>query len=307
MALALVLPDRDTSELARDLRRELPEAVVEEWPHISDPDAVRMAVAWHQPEGVLSAFPNLEAVSSFGAGVDGLIFDSSLPKAVAIGRIVYPGLIDEMAEYVAAVVLARRRRLWEFADLKRDRRWRPRPPVEGTTVGLLGLGELGAATARTLRALGLEVLGWSRTPKEFEGVESFTGEEGLTDMAARSDYLVCLLPLTPQTEGILNRELFAAAKPGCYLINAGRGRHLVERDLLEALESGQLAGACLDAFTVEPLPDDHPFWAHPAVQVTPHVASMTDPRAAAAHVAEDYRRTLAGRPLQHPVARERGY
>lgn len=307
MALALVLPDRDTSELARDLRRELPEAVVEEWPHISDPDAVRMAVAWHQPEGVLSAFPNLEAVSSFGAGVDGLIFDSSLPKAVAIGRIVYPGLIDEMAEYVAAVVLARRRRLWEFADLKRDRRWRPRPPVEGTTVGLLGLGELGAATARTLRALGLEVLGWSRTPKEFEGVESFTGEEGLTDMAARSDYLVCLLPLTPQTEGILNRELFAAAKPGCYLINAGRGRHLVERDLLEALESRQLAGACLDAFTVEPLPDDHPFWAHPAVQVTPHVASMTDPRAAAAHVAEDYRRTLAGRPLQHPVARERGY
>lgn len=307
MALALVLPDRDTTELARDLRRELPEAAVEEWPHISDPDAVRMAVAWHQPEGVLSAFPNLEAVSSFGAGVDGLIFDPSLPRDVVIGRIVYPGLIDEMAEYVAAVVLARRRRLWEFAELKRERRWRPRPPVEGVTVGLLGLGELGGATARTLRALGLEVLGWSRTPKDLEGVESFTGDEGLTDMAARSDYLVCLLPLTPRTEGVLNRDLFAAARPGCYLINAGRGRHLVERDLLEALESGQLAGACLDAFAAEPLPEDHPFWTHPAVQVTPHVASLTDPRAAAAHVAEDYRRVLAGKPLQHPVPRERGY
>lgn len=307
MALALVLPDRDTTELARDLRRELPDATVEEWPHISDPDAVRMAVAWHQPEGVLSAFPNLQAVSSFGAGVDGLIFDTSLPKDLAIGRIVYPGLVDEMAEYVAAVVLARRRRLWEFADLKRERRWRPRPPVAGVTVGLLGLGELGTAAARTLRSLGFAVLGWSRTPKNLEGVESVTGDEGLADMAARSDYLVCLLPLTPRTEGILDRQLFATAKPGCYLINAGRGRHLVERDLLEALDAGHIAGACLDAFATEPLPEDHPFWTHPAVQVTPHVASLTDPRAAAAHVAEDYRRALAGKPLQHPVARERGY
>ncbi len=307
MAIALVLPDRDTTDLARDLRRELPDVAVEEWPHIADPDAVRMAVAWHQPEGVLSGVPNLEAVSSFGAGVDGLIFDPSLPREVAIGRIVYPGLIHEMAEYVSAVVLARRRRLLEFAELKRERTWKPRPPVEGATVGLLGLGELGAATARTLRALGFEVLGWSRTRKDLEGVESYTGDDGLTAMAARSDYLVCLLPLTPKTKGILDRNLFAAARRGCYLINAGRGRHLVERDLLEALETNHLAGACLDAFAAEPLPEDHPFWTHPAIQVTPHVASLTDPQVAAAHVAEDYRRALAGEPLQHPVARDRGY
>lgn len=307
MAIALVLPDRDTTELARLLRDELPDVTVEEWPRVSDPDAVRMAVAWHQPEGVLSAFPNLAAVSSFGAGVDGLIFDPSLPEDAAIGRIVYPGLIHEMAEYVAAVILTRRRRLWEFADLKHERRWRPRPPVEGATVGLLGLGELGAAAARTLRSLGFEVLGWSRTRKNLEGVESFTGDDGLAAMAGRSDYLVCLLPLTPGTEGILDRQLFAAATPGCYLINAGRGRHLVEKDLLVALDEGRLAGACLDAFATEPLPEDHPFWTHPAVQVTPHVASLTDPRAAAAHVAKDYRRTLAGEPLQHPVTRERGY
>lgn len=307
MAIALVLPDRDTTELARDLRRALPDVAVEEWPHVSDPDAVRMAVAWHQPEGVLSAFPNLAAVSSFGAGVDGLIFDSSLPEDAAIGRIVYPGLIHEMAEYVAAVILARRRRLWEFAELQRERRWRPRPPVEGATVGLLGLGELGVAAARTLRSLDFEVLGWSRTRKDLEGVESFTGDDGLGAMAGRSDYLVCLLPLTPETEGILGRKLFGAARPGCYLVNAGRGRHMVEKDLLEALESGRLTGACLDAFTTEPLPDDHPFWSHPAIQVTPHVASLTDPEAAAAHVAEDYRRALGGEPLQHPVARERGY
>lgn len=307
MSIALVLPERDPEELAAAIRLELPGVAVETWPGIADPDGVRMAVAWHQPEGALSAFPNLAAVSSFGAGVDGLLFDPGLPPGVPVGRIVYPGLIEEMAEYVAAVILARRRRLWEFAALQRDARWRPRGPVDGRTVGLLGLGALGARAAGTLVSLGFEVLGWSRSPKEIECVASFTGEDGLLAMAGRCDYLVCLLPLTPGTDGVLSRRLFDAAKPGCYLVNAGRGRHLVEPDLLDALEHGRLAGACLDAFRAEPLPGNHPFWAHPDIRVTPHIASMTDPRAAAAHVAEDYRRVLAGRDLQHPVDRERGY
>lgn len=307
MSIALVLPDRDMEELAAAIRRELPDTTVEVWPNISDPDAVRMAVAWKQPEGVLSAFPNLAAVSSFGAGVDGLIFDATLPRELPIGRIVYPGLVAEMAEYVAAVILARRRRLWEFAALERESRWDPRPPRDGRTAGLLGLGELGRHSARVLAGLGFRVLGWSRSPKDLTGVESFTGQDGLFEMAAQSDYLVCLLPLTPDTEGLLARPLFDAAKRGCYLVNAGRGRHLVEDDLLDALEVGRIGGACLDAFAVEPLPGGHPFWSHPGVRVTPHVASITYPEDAAAHIAEDYRRVKAGKPLQHPVARDRGY
>lgn len=307
MSIALVLPDRETDELAAAIRREAPDTVVEVWPGITDPDAVRMAVAWHQPEGVLTALPNLAAVSSFGAGVDGLIFEPGLPRDVAIGRIVYPGLVEEMAEYVVAVILTRRRRIREFTALQARRQWRPRPPVAGRTVGLLGLGELGARTAELLVALGFQVLGWSRTPKDIGGVESYTGPDGLSEMAARSDYLVCLLPLTPDTEDILDRSLFEATKPGCYLVNAGRGRHLVEQDLLAALEDERLSGACLDVFRSEPLPEDHPFWRHPAILVTPHVASLTDPAAAAAHIAEDYRRVLAGEALQHPVDRERGY
>lgn len=307
MSIALVLPDRNMEELAEAIRRELPDTVVEIWPNITDPDAVRMAVAWKQPEGVLSVFSNLDAVSSFGAGVDGLIFDPTLPSDVPIGRIVYPGLIEEMAEYVAAVVLARRRRLWAFAALERESRWDPRPPRGGRTVGLLGLGELGAHAAHILAGLGFRVLGWSRTSKDLPDVDSFTGQDGLFEVAELSDYLVCLLPLTPATEGILSRKLFDAAKRGCYVVNAGRGRHLVEDDLLDALEDGRIGGACLDAFAAEPLPTDHPFWSHPDVRVTPHIASITDPAAAAAHIAEDYRRVLAGKALQHPVARERGY
>lgn len=307
MAIALVLPDRDMEALAAAIRDHLPDTPVEIWPRITDPDAVRMAVAWKQPEGVLSALPNLERVSSFGAGVDGLIFDPGLPRDAEVGRIVYPGLVTEMAEYVAAVILARRRRLWQFASLQAEREWRPEPPVAGTSVGLLGLGELGSHAARLLRHLGFRVLGWSRTPKSIEGVESHTGRDGLERMAGECDYLVCLLPLTPETENILARPLFRAAKRGCYLVNAGRGRHLAESDLLEALDAGELSGACLDAFREEPLPADHPFWTHPGIHVTPHIASMTDPEAAAAHVAEDYRRMLGGEPPQHPVDLDRGY
>lgn len=307
MSIALVLPHRDPADLASALRRELPDTPVEVWPRISDPDAVRMAVAWHQPEGVLPGFVNLELISSFGAGVDGLLFDRSLPRDVPLARIVYPGLVDQMGEYVAAVVLAARRRLWEYHDAQRAREWQPLDVTAGSAVGILGLGALGRDAAARLHALGFRVLGWSRSPKRLDGVESLTGQQGLRDMAGRSDYLVCLLPLTRDTEGILARDLFDAAKPGCFLVNVGRGAHLVEADLLDALEDGRLRGACLDVFADEPLPRNHPFWRHPSVHVTPHVASITDPVAAAAHVAEDYRRLENGEPPQHPVAADRGY
>jgi len=307
MSIALIMPDRDPRGLAENIRALDDSVQVECWPDIAEPARVRMAVAWHQPEGVLAALPNLEVVSSFGAGVDGLLADPGLPANAAVARIVYPGLVAQMSEYVIAAWLAWRRRLWEFARQQSERRWAPSVQRAGNTVGLLGLGELGCAAARRLVGLGHDVLGWSRTPKDLPGVESFTGDEGLEGMAARSDCLVCLLPLTDSTRGILRASLFEAVRPGCFLINVGRGGHLVEGDLIPALDAGRLGGACLDVFAEEPLPADHPFWSDPRIHLTPHVASMTDEKAAAAHVVEDWRRILEGRPVAHPVERQRGY
>lgn len=307
MSIALIMPERNPRGLASAIRAIDQGIRVECWPHIGDPDQVRMAVAWHQPGGALSAFPNLEIVSSFGAGVDGLLADPDLPAGVAVARIVYPGLVAQMSEYVVAAWLAWRRRFWEFAREQSQGRWTPRPHRAGDTVGVMGLGELGRDSAARLAGLGYRVLGWSRTPKDLPGVEGFTGEAGLADMAGQSDCLVCLLPLTAQTRGILCAPLFEAVRPGCFLINAGRGAHLVEADLIPALDAGCLGGACLDVFGEEPLPADHPFWGDARIHVTPHVASMTDENAAAEHIVEDWRRIRDGRPPAHPVSRERGY
>lgn len=307
MSIAVIMPNRDPGDLVRALTRLAPDIPVQRWPDIADPGSVRLAVAWQQSEGALDGLPNLAAVTSFGAGVDGLIGDRRLPQGVAVGRIVYPGLVAQMSEYVMAAVLAHRRGLWQYHEDQRDRRWQPRFAGAGGVAGILGLGELGADSARKLAAIGFDVLGWSRTPKSLDGVESLSGEEGLRELAGRADVLVCLLPLTASTRGILNAALFRHAKAGCFLVSAARGDHLVEADLIEALDAGRLSGACLDVFGLEPLPGNHPFWAHRKIHVTPHVASMTDPEAAAAHVVEDYRRVETGEPLQHPVDVERGY
>lgn len=307
MTIALILPQRDPKDLARRIRDLAPDIDVQCWPDIREPDSVRLAVAWHQPEGAMSEFPNLEAVSSFGAGVDSLVADPTLPRSVQLGRIVYPGLVAQMSQYVIAAVLAQHRGLWRYAEDQREQRWAPRFAGPDCAVGILGLGELGADAARKMSRLGLDVAGWSRTPKSLPGVACLTGDRGLRDLAARSDVLVCLLPLIPETRGILGMALFRVAKPGCFLVNAARGGHLVEDDLLAALAEGYLSGACLDVFHEEPLPPGHPFWSHPQIRVTPHVASMTDLQAAAEHIVEDYRRLEAGGSLQHPVNKERGY
>jgi glyoxylate/hydroxypyruvate reductase len=174
-------------------------------------------------------------------------------------------------------------------------------------VGIMGLGHLGSDAAVKLRALGFAVSGWSRTARQMESVRCFAGAGELESFLAQADILICLLPLTPATEGILNRETFSKLPRGAYLINAARGDHLVEEDLLDALESSQVGGACLDVFRKEPLPESHPFWKHPCVTLTPHVASLTYPKAVAPQIVENYRRVRAGKPPLHAVDIGRGY
>jgi glyoxylate/hydroxypyruvate reductase A len=278
-----------------------------------DPGAVRYAAVWKPPPGGLKAFPNLAAIFNLGAGVDALIADPSLPD-VPIVRVADEDLTGRMTEYVLLHVLLHHRHQRTIDACQRERRWDPpaQRAAGAVRVGVMGLGVLGRDAADALRRIGFNVAGWSRTRKALPGVATFAGEDELAAFLARTDILVCLLPLTPATRGILNRRTFAllardGALGGPVVINAGRGGLQVESDLLAALDDGTLAAATLDVFETEPLPAESPFWSHPKVTVSPHNAADTDPDAISVYVAEQIARHERGEALQNVVDRRLGY
>ena len=308
MALLFHSPDEDAQAWRAALLRLMPELEVRISPELGDPAAIDAALVWRAPPGLLASLPNLRAILSLGAGVDAMLADPTLPD-LPLCRLVDPSLTRMMGEFVLTLVLKYHRGLDVFARAQREERWSfALPPQPGETqVGILGLGELGSHAACLLRDHGFAVRGWSRSRRRIEGVASFAGPDELPDFLAASAILVCLLPLTDGTRGILDARLLAALPRGARLINLGRGAHLVERDLLSALDSGQLTHASLDCFATEPLPPGHPFWRHPLIDVTPHVASFALPESAAAGVVDNLRRLRAGLPLRNLVDRARGY
>lgn len=243
-----------------------------------------------------------------GAGVDQ--FDlRRLPPHVAVVRMIEPGIAEGMIEYAVMAVLALHRDLPVYIDQQHRRLWRPilaRPATE-RRVGVMGLGRLGRAVLERLAPFGFPLAGWNRSPRELPGVESFAGTASLPAFLARTDILVCLLPLTDETRGMLDRRLFAELPEATALVNVGRGGQLVADDLLTALDDGTLSAAVLDVAEPEPLPTDHPFWRHPRILMTPHIASQTRPETAALAVLDNLRRHAAGEPLTGLVDRTRGY
>ncbi len=308
MALLFYSLNDDPQAWREALCARIPDLDFRIWPDLGDPEEIEMALVWRPPPGLLASLPDLRAIFSLGAGIDALLADPTLPD-VPLCRMVDPSLTRSMSEYALALVLFYHRRLDLYAEQQRRALWRmemPRPASD-TTVGVMGLGELGSDAARSLAAHGFRVRGWSRTRRELAGVESFAGETELGSFLAGLDIVICLLPLTPATEGILNADLFARLPRGACLVHLARGAHLVEQDLLDAVERGHLRGAVLDVFREEPLPPEHPFWRHPRIRVTPHSASYSLPETGAEVVADNIRRLRAGRPLRHVVRRERGY
>ncbi len=281
---------------------------------VRDPESIEVALVWKPPPGALSRFPGLKLIHGLGHGVDYLFDDPELPAVVPIARLVDPALIAQMSEFVSALALWRHRRFDEYAELQRDACWHKLPPTRtsDTRVGILGLGAIGADIAGKLRALGFTVQGWSRgraadRPKHLDGISCHSGPAGLSACLSVSDILVCVLPLTPDTRGILNAANLARLPRGAYLINIARGGHQVETDLIEALDSGHLSGAALDVFDTEPLPAEHPFWRHPGIRVTPHISGPTVAESAARLVAVNIRRVLSGQPPLHRVDIDRRY
>lgn len=272
---------------------------------------IDVAVCWFPPHGLLAQFPNLQLVQSLAAGVDHVLSDPALPRQLPLCRIVDDTMAAGMKAYVGWAVVQHHRGMKAYVASSDAAKWEEQPVVSPRRhrVGIAGLGTLGLACADALATIGYQVRGWSRSAKDDlpEGVTGFHGADQLDDFLSGCDTLVCLLPLTPQTQGFLNADLFARLPRGAHLVNVGRGDHLVEADLLPALASGQLSAATLDAFSVEPLPQDHPFWGHPAILVTPHIATRTDSLVIAQQTLANLAAVRDGtRPLNQ-IDLERGY
>lgn len=293
---------------ARHFAAHAPEVPFRIWPDIGDPAAVRYLAAWTMPPDVASAFPNLEVIFCVGAGVDQLDL-AQVPAAIPVVRMIEPGLVEGMVEYATLAVLALHRHWPAYIAQQREGRWQTLPIRTAPTrrVGVMGLGILGQAVLEKLRGFGFRCAGWSRTPRDLEGIDCHAGPGSLPAFLARTDILVCLLPLTEATRGILDARLFDALPKGAALVNVARGPHLVIEDLLRALDDGRLSAAILDVTDPEPLPADHPLWTHPRVIVTPHVASQSQPETSAAAVLENVQRHRRGEPLVGIVDRARGY
>ena len=293
---------------AEVFRREAPEIDFRLWPEVGDAHEVRFLAAWAPPADLATRFPNLELLFSTGAGVDQFDF-AALPAHLPVVRMVEPGIVQGMVEYVTHAVLDLHRDMPAYRRAQQQRCWQPLPvrTAAECRVGVLGLGSLGQAVLAQLVALGFEAAGWSRSRHALPGVQCHAGADELDTFLARTQILVGLLPLTDETRGMLDAALFAKLPRGASLVHVGRGPQLVAADLLQALDAGQIAEAVLDVTDPEPLPAADPLWSHPRVRITPHIASATQPQTAARVVIDNLRRHARGESLVGLVDRARGY
>lgn len=309
MALLFISHVDSPDDWKRAFAKLMPELELRVWPELGRKEEIEVALVWRPPRGSLLGLPNLKLIASLGAGVDHLLRDTLLPDGVPVTRFVDADLTAMMTEYAVLHVLACHRRLPEYLEQQRQGEWRelPQPLARERKVGVMGLGVLGGSAASRLAEFGFDVAGYSRSPKTIAGISVFAGPDQLKPFLARTEILVNLLPLTPETESLINRDTLSALPRGASFVNLGRGGHVVEADLATALESGQIRSAVLDVFRKEPLPLDSPFWKHPRVVVTPHVASITNPESGARKVIANLKLVRQGLPPQDQVDPKVGY
>jgi len=313
-AILVAVDSPQAEEWLTSLRAHAKGRDIRVWPHTAGNAAdIAYACVWLPPHGLLAGFPNLKAIVNLGAGVDHLLADPTLPP-VPVARVAHPDLTMRVTEYVVLHVLMHHRRQRRYDAQQRERLWRAydQPAGSEVAVGVMGLGAIGCEAADALARLGFQVAGWSRTPKSLAGVETFHGATGLDAFLTQTEILICLLPRTPDTEGLLSLALFRklrrdGAAGGAFLINAARGQLQIDADIVAALDEGTLAGATLDVFPQEPLPTRSPLWSHPKVTITPHNAGDISPRVFAPHVIAQIERFENGSPLDYLIDRNRGY
>jgi glyoxylate/hydroxypyruvate reductase A len=306
MSVLVISPGRDPAPWVEALKKETPGINVYAYPEAHDPEEIEYVISWKHPRGIFKHYPNLKAIASMGGGVDHITSDPEIPKNVVITRIIDDQLSEDMSDFVLALVMDDIRNIsfhhsihtWKPIQYKR---------IEEEHIGIMGLGIMGSAVAQTLLKNRFNVSGWCKTPKKLAGINTYSGEKQLEKFLNRSTILICLLPLTQETENILNKELFEKLPKGAYIINVARGQHLMEYDLLEMIDKGHISGASLDVFRTEPLPQEHPFWDHPKIKITPHIASITNPNKVVHQLIDNYRRMKDGKKLINTIERRLGY
>ncbi|MCK5443181.1 MAG: glyoxylate/hydroxypyruvate reductase A [Maribacter sp.] len=270
---------------------------------------IQMALVWKPPQGIFKDYPNLRCIASTGAGVDFLFKDKDLPENIPITRVVDEYLAKDMSEHVLAVILCHLKNLNQYKQDQYNRVWKPEGyhRIEDLTVGIMGLGALGKVLAKDLVSYGFKAQGWSNSKKNIANLKTYAGVDEQFQFLSSTQILVCLLPLTKETVGILDKDLFEQLRKGAFIVNVARGGHIVDNDLLMMIEKGHLSGASLDVYHQEPLPKDHPFWDHPKIHMTPHCASVSDPDSIVPQILENYQRLIAGKELLNLVSRLKGY
>ena len=309
MSIVIICKERYAKNWSRALKEKLPETIIEIFPHIHSYEKVEFATVWKAPAGLLSEFPNLKAVQSLGAGVEHIFDSQKLNKNISVARIVDPQLSEDMWEFVLMLSLnyLKNMPLYFQQQLKKEWKEHSYKNMKSTTVSILGLGKIGSHVASKFSKIGFNVQGWSNSKKNIHGVKSFFGKNGFDEMLGNTDILVNILPLTFDTAGILNKTNLLKLKREAYLINVARGGHLVDEDLLELMNEGHLSGVGLDVFRKEPLPESHPFWEHPKITITPHVAGLTNTKTAVLQIVENYERMKNRDELINLVSLNRKY
>ncbi|EAR01299.1 2-hydroxyacid dehydrogenase [Maribacter sp. HTCC2170] len=309
MGIVIIRQDDKIENWIQALKKAAPDIPI--YSHFEEhpKESVKMAVVWKPPMGAFNQYPNLECIGSSGAGVDFLFEDKDLPKHLPITRVVDEYLAKDMSEHVIALIFSHLKNLNQYKLDQFNKVWKPidYQRIEDLTIGIMGLGALGKVLAKDLIRFGFTVQGWSGSKKNIDGVRTFEGEEGQVDFLKSTEILICLLPLTENTFGILNKELFKQLPKGAHVVNVARGGHLIDEDLLEMLDKSHLSGASLDVYHQEPLSTEHPFWEHPKVHMTPHYASVSDTDSVVPQIIENYRRLVNGEELLNQVSKTKGY
>lgn len=309
MALLIICNDRDLNPWTAALKNIDPKLDLRIYPEEGNLEDIQFVLCWKHPRGILKRYPNLKVISSLGAGVDHLLSDPDLPVNIPIVRIVDPELAHAMSEFVIGLIFNHLRSFTQYHENKKQKLWKINafqiaPNIQ---VGIMGMGILGQDLANKLIAIGFNVVGWAQSEKDIKNVRVYVGNAEFDQFLSETNILVCLLPLTEQTKNILNKHTFLKVKDQAFVINVARGDHLVDEDLIEMIDSKKLSGASLDVFRIEPLPENHPFWTHPKINITPHIASLTNPNSVAPQIINNYQRAKSKQPLLNQVSAKLGY
>lgn len=309
MSIVICFNNKDPKPWQEALQAKLPNTTIEIYPNVTDPKAITFALCWKPESNILAQFPNVKVVQSVGASVEHIIQSQDLASDCVVTRIVDDRLSEDMFEFVLIGILSHIKRFADYQKAQKEKQWQQKSykTIQNTSIGILGLGKIGTHVATKLAQVGFTVKAWSRSEKTLENVSCFHGNEGLADVLKNTDVLINILPLTSATENILNLKHLSQLNKNGYLINVGRGEHLVENDLLTLLNNQHLSGALLDVFRTEPLPEDHPFWKHENITVTPHIAAITNIETASDIVVSNYKNLLNGKEFINVVSIQKGY